>query len=73
MRYYFEERAIVSTLNENIKHTKGDDITSLVTPLLSQVSLQNLYTEGGQEQKMLVKDCTASCKLGLIVIRRRKG
>ena len=54
MRYYFEERTnkifrgrrrttIVSTLNENIKRTKEDDITFSVTPLVSQVSLQNLY------------------------------
>ena len=33
---------IVSTLNANIKRTKGDDITFPVTPLVSQVSLQNL-------------------------------
>ena len=55
-RYYFEERTnkiftgrrrttIVSTLNEDIKRTKGDDITFPVTPLVSQVSLQNLYTK----------------------------
>ena len=55
MRNYFEERTnkifrerrttIVSTLNEDIKRTKGDDITFPVTPLVSQVSLQNLYTK----------------------------
>ena len=56
MRYYFEERTykifrgrrrttIVSTLNEDIKRIKGDDITFPVTPLVSQVSLQNLYTK----------------------------
>ena len=56
MRYYFEERTnkifqgrrkttIVSTLNKDIKRTKGDDITFPVTPLVSQVSLQNLYTK----------------------------
>ena len=56
MRYYFEERnnkifrgrrrtPIVSTLNEDIKQTKGDDVTFPVTPLVSQVSLQNLYTK----------------------------
>ena len=56
MRYYFEDRTnqtfrgrrrttIVSTLNEDIKRTKGDDITFPVTPLVSQVSLQNLYTK----------------------------
>ena len=56
MRYYFEERinkifrarrrtTIVSTLNEDIKRTKEDDITFPVTPLLSQVSLQILYTK----------------------------
>ena len=56
MRYYFEERTkkifrwrrrttIVSTLNEDIKQTKEDDITFPVTPLVSQVSLQNLYTK----------------------------
>ena len=52
MRYYFEERTnkifrgrrrttIVSTLNEDIKRTKEDDITFPVTPLI----LQNLYTK----------------------------
>ena len=56
MRYYFEDRTnnifrvrrrttIVSTLNENINWTKGDDITFQVKPLVSQVSLQNLYTK----------------------------
>ena len=56
MRYYFEERTnkifrgrrirttIVSTLNEDIKRTKEDNITFSVTPLVSQVSPQNLYT-----------------------------
>ena len=54
MRYYFEERAnkifrgrrrtnIVCTLNEDIKRTKEDDINFSVTPLVSQVSIQNLY------------------------------
>ena len=56
MRYYFEKRTIkifrgrrtitiVTTLNEDIKRTKGDDITFLVTNLITQVSLQNLYTK----------------------------
>ena len=56
MRYYFEERTnkifrgrrrttIVCTLNEDNKRTKGDDITFPVTPLVSPVSLQNLYTK----------------------------
>ena len=56
MRYYFEERTnkifrgrrrttIVSTLNEEIKRTKEDGITFSVTPLVSQVSPQNLYTK----------------------------
>ena len=56
MRYYFEERineifterrrtTIVSILNEDIKRTKEDDITFAVIPLVSQVSLQNLYTK----------------------------
>ena len=56
MRYYFEERTnkifrerrgttIVGTLNEDIKLTKGDDTTFPVTPLVSQVTLQNLYTK----------------------------
>ena len=55
MSYCFEKRTstifrarkrsiIVSTLNEDIKRTKGYDITFPVTPLVSQVSLQNLYT-----------------------------
>ena len=56
MKYYFEERTnkifrgkrrttIVSTLNEDIKQTKGHDITFPVTSLVSQVSLQNLYVK----------------------------
>ena len=56
MRYYFEERTnkifrgrrrttIVRTLNEDIRRTKGDDIAFPVTPLVSQVSLQNLNTK----------------------------
>ena len=56
MGYYFEERTnkifcgrkrttIASTLNENIKQAKEDDITFPVTRLVSQVSLQNLYTK----------------------------
>ena len=55
LRYYFEKKTnkifrgrrrttIVSTLNEDINRTK-DGITFSVTPLLSQVNLQNLYTE----------------------------
>ena len=65
MRYYFEERTnkifrarrrttIVSTLNEDIKRTKEDDITFPVTPLLSQVSLQILYTKA-QSRKLRSK------------------
>ena len=56
MRYYFEEGTnkifrgrrrtnIVCTLNEDIKRTKEDDINFSVTPLVSQVSIQNLYTK----------------------------
>ena len=56
MRYYSEKRTIkifrgrrtitiVTTLNEDIKRTKGDDITFLVTNLITQVSLLNLYTK----------------------------
>ena len=56
IRYNFEERTnkifqgrgkttIVSTLNKDIKRTKGDDITFPVTPFVSEVSLQNLYTK----------------------------
>ena len=56
MRYYFEERTnkifrgrrrttVVSTLNEEIQQTKGDDIAFPVTPFVSRVSLQNLYTK----------------------------
>ena len=56
MRYYFEERTnkifrgrkrttIISIRNEDIKRTKGDDITFPVTPLILQVSLQNLYSK----------------------------
>ena len=54
MRYYFEERTnkvfrgrrrttIVTTLNEDIKRTRENDNTFPVTPLISQVSLQNIY------------------------------
>ena len=58
MRHYLEERTnkifrwrrrrkttIVSTLNEDIKETKEDDITFPVTHLVLQVSLQNLFTK----------------------------
>ena len=56
MRYYFEERTqkvfrgrrrttIVTTLSEDIKRTKENDTTFPVIPLISQVSLQNLYTK----------------------------
>ena len=66
MRYYFEERTkkifrgrrrttIVSNLNEDIKRTKGDDITFPVTPLVSQVSLQNLYTKASSGQILYSK------------------
>ena len=55
MRYHFEERTnkifrgrrrttIVSTMNEDIKRTKVDDITFPVASLVSKVSLRNLYT-----------------------------
>ena len=66
MRYYFEERTkkifrgrrrttIVSNLNQDIKRTKGDDITFPVTPLVSQVSLQNLYTKASSGQILYSK------------------
>ena len=56
MGYYFEERTnkifsgrkrttIVCTLNGNIKRAKEHEITFPVTPLVSQVSLQNLCTK----------------------------
>ena len=73
IRYYLEERTnkifrgrrrttIVSTLNEGVKQTKGDDMTYPVTPLVSQSqSTESLHQ--GQEQKTLVKDCAASCKI----------
>ena len=90
MRYYFEDRTnqtfrgrrrttIVSTLNEDIKRTKGDDITFPVTPLVSQVSLQNLYTKAKnrklwsktvQQAVQIPDDRNEAC---LIVIGRRKG
>ena len=90
MRYYFEERTnkifrerrgttIVGTLNEDIKRTKGDDITFPVTPLVSQVSLQNLYTKAKnrklwskivQQAVQIPNDRDEAC---LIVIGRRKG
>ena len=70
MKYYFEERTnkifrgrrrttIGSTLNEDIMRAKGYDITCPVTPLYHKSDYE------GQEQKALVKDCTASCKIGL--------
>ena len=66
MRYYFQKRTnkifrgrrrttIVSTLNEDIKRTKGDDITFPVTPLVSQVSIQNLYTKASSGQILYSK------------------
>ena len=66
MRYYSEERTkkifrgrrrttIVSNLNEDIKRTKGDDITFPVTPLVSQVSIQNLYTKASSGQILYSK------------------
>ena len=75
MRCYFQERTnkifrgrrrttIVSSLNEGIKRTKGSDITFSVKPLISKVSLQNLYMNA-KKKKVLVKDCTASCKISL--------
>ena len=56
IRYYFKERTnkifrgrrrttIASTVNEDIKRTKKDDITFSVTPLVSQVSQQNLHAK----------------------------
>ena len=72
MGYYFQERTnkvfrgrrrttIVSNLNEDVKRTKGDDITFPVTPLVRP------------EQKALVKDCTANCKIGLFQIIEMKN
>ena len=55
IKYYYEGKTnkifrgrrttIVSTLNEDIKPTKEHDIAFPVTHLVSQVSLQNLYTK----------------------------
>ena len=56
MRYYIEERtnkvfrerrrtSIVTTLNEDMKRTRENDTSFPVTPLISQVSLQNLKTK----------------------------
>ena len=57
MRYYFQERRTnkvfrgrrrttkVTTLNEDIKRTRENDTSFPVTPLISQVSLQNLKTK----------------------------
>ncbi len=56
MRYYFEERScklfrgrkrttIVTTLNEDIKRTRINNPNFPVSPIVSQVSLQNLYTK----------------------------
>ena len=77
MRYYFEERTnkvfrgrrrttIVTTLNEDIKRTRENDNTFPVTPLISQVSLQSIYTKAKNRKLWkLVKDCKTSCKFGL--------
>ena len=75
IRYYFEERTnkifqgrrkttLVSTLNKDIKRTKGDDITFPVTPLVSQVSLQNLYTKA-KNRKLWSKIVQQVAKIGL--------
>ena len=54
----------MTTLNEDIKRTRENDNTFRVTPLISQVSLQNIYSlYEGKKQKVLVKDCKTSCKL----------
>ena len=51
MRYYFEERTSKifrgrkKTTIEDIMRTKEDDIAFPVAPLVSQVSLMNLYTK----------------------------
>ena len=65
MKYYFEEStnkivrgrretAIVSTVNEDIMQTKGDDITCPVTPLYHKWETTKPLHED-QEQKLLSK------------------
>ena len=92
MRYYFEERnnkifrgrrrtPIVSTLNEDIKQTNGDDVTFPVTPLVSQVSLQNLYTKAKNRKlwskivQQVVKSAYSRWSRWSMphIVRRRKG
>ena len=74
MKYYFEERTnkivrgkrettIVSTVNEDIMQAKGDDITCPVTLLYHKSDYE--ASRRRPRTKALVKDCTASCKIGL--------
>ena len=42
---------IVTTLKEDIKRTRENDNTFRVTPLISQVSLQNIYTKAKNRKK----------------------
>ena len=41
----------MTTLNEDIKRTRENDNTFRVTPLISQVSLQNIYTKAKTERR----------------------
>ena len=74
MKYYLEERTnkivrgrkettIVSTVNEDIMQTKGYDITCPVTPLYHKSDYE--VSTRKPRTKALVKDCTASYKIGL--------
>ena len=74
MKYYFEERTnkivrgkrettIVSTVNEDIMQAKGDDITCPVTLLYHKSDYE--ASRRRPRTKALVKDCKASCKIGL--------
>ena len=64
---------IVTTLNENIKRTRENDNTFRVTPLISQISLQNIYTKAKNRKfwsKIVKQVVNWPC---FIVIGSRKG
>ena len=54
----------MTTLNEDIKRTRENDNTFRVTPLISQVSLQNIYTKAKNRK---------SGALGVHVCRAKVG
>ena len=63
----------MTTLNEDIKRTRENDNTFRVTPLISQVSLQNIYTKAKNRKfwSKIVEQVVNWPRL--IVIGRRKG